>query len=204
MPPYDAVHLAPQTGCALRLARGDTLRVISPTGEQVSDVTAFSADDRREWLSCGRTIDYAGSIYLTVGSVLYSNRSTPFLTVTADTAGHHDLLLSPCSDEMFRRLYGTEGHHPSCFENLATHLGPHGIPPDAIPTTLNLFMVVVPDPDTGHIDIRPPSSRPGDHVDLRAEVDLIVGVTACSAELTNNGSLKPIDVEIIRESGQEG
>jgi hypothetical protein len=33
-------------------------------------------------------------------------------------------------------------------------------------------------------------------VDLRAEMDLIVGVTACSAEKSNNYSFKPIDVEI--------
>ncbi|MBW3575196.1 MAG: urea carboxylase-associated family protein [Actinobacteria bacterium] len=194
----DTIHLAAQTGCALRLARGETLRVISPTGEQVADVAAFAAADPREWLSTGRTVDYAGSIYVGTGSVLYSNRSTALLTITADTAGRHDLLLSPCSAEMFERLYGIEGHHPSCFENLATSLEPLGVAPDAIPTTLNLFMVVTPDPHTGRIDIGRPSSRPGDHVDLRAEVDLLVGVTACSAELTNNGTLKPIDVEILR------
>lgn len=194
----ETIYLAPQTGCGLRLARGDILRVISPTGGQVADVTAFAAADPREWLSSGRTIDYGGSIYVGTGTVLYSNRSTALLTITADTAGRHDFLVAPCSAEMFRRLYGVEGHHPSCFENLATHLGPLGILPDAIPTTLNLFMVVTPDPRTGRIDIEPPSSRPGDHVELRAEVDLVVGVTACSAEITNNGTLKPIEVEIHR------
>ncbi|MGI8703843.1 MAG: urea carboxylase-associated protein, partial [Candidatus Limnocylindrales bacterium] len=29
-----------------------------------------------------------------------------------------------------------------------------------------------------------------------AEMDLIVGVTACSAEKSNNGSFKPIDLEV--------
>ena len=198
MAPAETIHLAPQTGVALRLRRGEVLRVISPTGGQVADVTAFAAADPREWLSTGRTIDYGGTIYVGAGSALYSNRSTALLTITADTAGRHDLLLSPCSAEMFRLLYGTEGHHPSCFENLATSLAPLGIPPDAIPTTLNLFMVVTPDPRTGRIDIQPPSSRPGDLVDLRAEIDLLVGVTACSAEVTNNGTLKPIDLEVHR------
>lgn len=190
------VRLAPQSGTAMGLAAGQTLRVSSPTGGQVSDVTAFASDDLDEWLSSGRTIDYGGSIYVTTGSVLYSNRSTPMLTITADTAGRHDFLISPCSAEMFERLYGVSGH-PSCFENLATHLGPLGIVPDRIPTTLNLFMVVTADPDTGRVTIAPPSSRPGDHVDLRAEIDLIVGVTACSAEITNDGTLEPIDVEVL-------
>ncbi len=49
---------------------------------------------------------------------------------------------------------------------------------------------------SGELEIGPPLSRPGDFVDLRAEMDLIVGVTACSAEMSNNYSFKPIDLEI--------
>ena len=90
----------------MRLVGGQTLRVTSPTGGQVADVTAFAAADPHEWLSSGRTIDYGGSIYVSTGSVLYSNRSNPMLTVVADTAGRHDFLVSPCSEEMFERLYG--------------------------------------------------------------------------------------------------
>lgn len=197
------LRLAPQSGTALRLAAGQTLRVSSPTGGQVADVTAFSSHDTEEWLSSGRTIDYGGTVYVTTGSVLYSNRSTPMLTITADTSGRHDFVIAPCSAEMFERLYGARGH-PSCFENLATHLEPLGITPDHIPTTLNLFMVVTADPDSGRITIGPPSSGPGDHVDLRAEIDLIVGVTACSAEITNDGTLKPIDVEVLDAVGSDG
>ena len=49
----------------------------------------------------------------------------------------------------------------------------------------------------GELRILPPRSRAGDHIVLRAEMDMIVGVTACSAELSNNGSFKPIDVELL-------
>jgi uncharacterized protein len=31
---------------------------------------------------------------------------------------------------------------------------------------------------------------------LRAEMDMYVGLTACSAEMSNNGTFKPIDAEI--------
>ncbi|MDQ6635905.1 MAG: DUF1989 domain-containing protein, partial [Gemmatimonadota bacterium] len=62
-------------------------------------------------------------------------------------------------------------------------------------TTLNVFMNVEILP-SGELRIGPPKSRAGDHLLLRAEMDLIVGVTACSAELSNNGSFKPIDVEV--------
>ena len=189
------VHLKPQTGTGLVVRRGELLRIIDPTGEQVSDLISFSKDDPREWLSSGRTIDYANTIYLTTGHTLYSNRSRPMWTVVEDTVGKHDFLLTPCSPETFSIIYKTTGHHPSCFENLVGALAPYGIVPDAIPTTLNVFMNVDVLP-SGEISIRPPKSRAGDYLLLRAEMDLVVGVTACSAELSNNGSFKPIDVEV--------
>ena len=190
-----SLHLDPQTGAGLIVKRGQRLEIIDPLGEQVSDLVSFAEDDRREWLSSGRTIDYANTIYLTTGHTLYSNRSRPMWTILEDTVGRHDFLLTPCSPETFTILYKTTGHHPSCFENLARHLEPFGIAPDAIPTSLNIFMNVDVLP-SGELRILPPRSRAGDRIRLRAEMDLIVGVTACSAELSNNGRFKPIDVRL--------
>ena len=192
----DARHLAPQTGTALIVRRGQLLRITDPRGEQVSDLTSFSSDDPSEWLSSGRTMDYANTIYVTAGHSLYSNRSRPMWTIVEDTVGRHDFLLTPCSPETFTIIYKTTAHHPSCFENLVHALAPFGIAPDRIPTTLNVFMNVVVKPD-GELSILPPLSRAGDYLLLRAEMDMIVGVTACSAELSNNGSFKPIDVELL-------
>ena len=191
-------HLPPQTGTGLVVLRGQRLRIIDPTGEQVSDLTSFSRDDPSEWLSSGRTIDYANTIYVTAGHVLYSNRSRPMWSIVEDTVGRHDFLLTPCSPETFAIIYRTTTHHPNCFENLVRNLAQYGIAPDAIPTTLNVFMNVVVRED-GTLEILPPRSRAGDYLLLRAEMDLIVGVTACSAELSNNGSFKPIDLELLAE-----
>ncbi len=197
------VHLEPQTGAGVIVRAGERLRIVDPRGEQVSDLISFAHDDPREWLSSGRTIDYANTIYLTTGHVLYSNRSRPMWTIVEDTVGRHDFLLTPCSPETFSIIYQTTGHHPSCFENLATNLRQFGIKPDAIPTTFNVFMNVEVDP-SGELRILPPRSRAGDYIVLRAEMDLIVGVTACSAELSNNGSFTPIDFEILPAGpGQE-
>jgi uncharacterized protein YcgI (DUF1989 family) len=198
MTPAERRHLPPQTGTGLTVRRGQWLRIIDPQGEQVSDLVSFAHDDPREWLSSGRTIDYANTIYLTAGHTLYSNRSQPMWTIVEDTVGRHDFLLTPCSPETFTIIYGTSGHHPSCFENLVTNLAPLGIAPDTIPTTFNVFMNVEVRP-TGELAILPPRSRAGDHLLLRAEMDMIVGVTACSAELSNNGTFKPIDVELFDE-----
>jgi uncharacterized protein YcgI (DUF1989 family) len=195
-------RLEPQTGVGFELKRGQILRIIDPEGEQVSDVVAFASDgagraDVSEWLSSGRTIDYNNTIYQTTGHVLYSNRSNPMFTIVEDRVGRHDFLLTPCSPETFEMLYEDhDGHHPSCFENLTENLAPFGVEGDDIPTTFNAFMNVEVSP-SGEITIGPPLSKPGDFSDLRAEMDLVVGATACSAEKSNNHALKPIDLELI-------
>ena len=188
-------RLEPQTGTAFELKAGQHLRVIDLQGEQVADLPAFAEADPTEWLSSGRSIDYANTIYLTEPHVLYSNRSRPMLTITEDEVGRHDFLLTPCSRETFQIIYGNHEPHPSCFENLWRNLEQFGIPPDAISTTFNIFMNVEVGSD-GTLKILPPRSKAGDSITLRAEMDLIVGLTACSAELSNNGRFKPIGYEI--------
>ena len=189
-------RIAPQSGDSFALRKGQTLRVIDPEGEQVADFFAFAANDSASWLSSGRTIDYASRIFLTTGDILYSNDSRPMVTIVEDTAGRHDFLLTPCSQEMFEILYGHKGHHPSCFENLYTSLARYGIRSHQISTTFNVFMTVDVAAD-GAVRVGVPSSRAGDHIDLRAEMDLIVGLTACSAENSNNQRFKPIHYEIL-------
>ena len=189
-------RLEPQTGTAFRLNRGQQLRVVDLEGEQVADLIAFAAEDTAEWLSSGRSIDYANRIYLTTGDILYSNRSRPMLKIIQDDVGRHDFLLTPCSPETFKILYDEKNYHPSCFENLFIHLKQFDIAPDSIPTTFNIFMNVEMDASTGELSILPPRSKSGHSITLAAEMDLIIGLTACSAEKSNNYKFKPIGYEI--------
>ena len=189
-------RIPPQSGRSFKIKRGQVLRVVDPMGEQVSDLFAFDERDHGCWLSSGRSLDYASRIYLTTGDILYANNSKPMFTIVEDTVGLHDFLLTPCSQEMFEILYRHEGHHPSCFENLLDSLKEHGITGPQISTTFNIFMNVKVDP-TGKVSVETPASKAGDHIDLRAEMDMVCGLTACSAEGSNNGRFKPIDFAIL-------
>ena len=191
------VRIAPQSGAAFKLKRGDILRVTDPFGEQVSDLFAFKDGDSACSLSSGRSIDYAGKVFLSTGDVLYANDSRRMFTILQDTVGRHDFLLTPCSQEMFDLLYQHQGHHPSCFENLHLAFAPFGIPPEQITTTFNIFMKVDIHPN-GAVSVETPASKPGDFIELRADMDLVCALTACSAEKSNNGTFKPIDFEIKR------
>ncbi len=189
-------EIAPRSGAAFRLARGQRLRVVDPLGEQVSDLLAFNAADPAEVISSGRTLDYASRLFLTTGDPLYSNRSRVMLRIVEDTVGRHDFLLTPCSADTFRIIYGDEHPHRGCFGNLAEALAPFGITPDQIPTAFNIFMNVRIDGESGEMTVAAPLSRAGDHILLEAEQDLIVALTACSAPQSNNFSFKPIHYAI--------
>lgn len=185
-----------QSGVAFKLKKGQQLKVIDPSGEQVSDMVLFNALDPKEKLSSGKTLDFEESILITKGNHLWSNRSRKMMRILEDTNGRNDFLLAPCSPETFQIMYQMKEYHPSCFENLYTNLEPYGIKPDDIPTAFNIFMNVQFSPD-GKLSVDPPLSQAGDYVLLEAQMDLIVGLTACSAEDSNNGSFKPIDYEIL-------
>jgi uncharacterized protein YcgI (DUF1989 family) len=191
------IEIAPKSGAGLRLRKGEFLKVIDPEGEQVSDLVAYNASDSCEVISSGRSLDYAGRIFLTTGDALYSNRSSVMLRIVEDTVGRHDFLLTPCSRDTFRILYDDPHPHGGCFENLAAALEPFGIHPDKIPTAFNIFMNVAIDGETGVLRVDPPKSRSGDHILFEAEMDLVIGLTACSAPQSNNYAFKPIQYEIL-------
>lgn len=188
-------RIQPRSGVAFTLDKGQVLTVTDPCGTQVADLLAFAREDVREVISNGRTFDYEETISLSTGNRLWSNRSRPLLTIVSDSAGCHDFLLTPCSEATFRHFYPDMPVHRGCFGNLAEALAPWGIESDAIPVAFNCFMNV-PVHAKGRISVEPPPSRAGDVIAFRAEEDLVIGLTACSAYASNGGSFKPIDYTI--------
>ena len=188
--------IEPQTGVAFTLNKGDRLKVIDPLGQQVSDMVLFNKHDIREKISSGKTLDFEECILITAGHKLWSNRSRIMMDIVEDTNGRNDFLLAPCSPETFQIMYKINQYHPSCFENLYTNLTDYGVEPDDIPTAFNIFMNVQFD-KKGRLSVDPPTSKAGDYIVLEARMDLIVGLTACSAEDSNGGRFKPIEYEIL-------
>jgi uncharacterized protein YcgI (DUF1989 family) len=196
-------RIMPRSGAAFRLRKGEYLEVIDPEGGQVSDLLAYNATDVREALSNGRTFDYEETIRLSTDNCLWSNRSNRMLTIVEDTVGSHDFLLTPCSEDTFRHFYPDKPVHRGCFGNLAHALAPFGVEPDMIPCAFNVFMNVPVDAATGKIEVLPPTSKAGDRIRMRAEMDLVIGLTACSAYASNGGTFKPIDYRIVTDSLDE-
>ena len=183
------------TGVGIHLQRGEQLRVIDPEGGQSGDLLIASRDGR-ERLSNGRTFDYGGKIYVSTGDVLWSDRSNALASIVQDDVGKHDFLYSPCSLEMYRIQYGVTGYHPNCHDNLRSAMRDLGIELDFMPTPLNIFMNVAVAPD-GRLSFGPPTSRAGDGIVLRAEMDLAIALTACPASTCNGGApARPLAYEV--------
>ncbi len=192
-------RIEPRTGVAFTLNKGDVLTVKDLEGEQVADLLAFNRSDIGEVISSGRTLDYASRVFLTTGDLLYSNRSNAMLEIISDDVGRHDFFLTPCSKDTFRIIYGDTNPHQGCLGNLAGALAPFGVTEDMIPIAFNCFMNVAIDGITGNLRVDPPLSKAGDRIRFKAHANLIIGLTACSAPQSNNGSFKPIqyDIEMV-------
>jgi uncharacterized protein len=189
--------IEPRSGTAFILKAGQYLKVIDLEGEQVADLVCYNEHDKAEYLSSGRTIDYAETIFLTKGHPFYSNRSNIMFDMVEDTVGRHDFLLTPCSAEMFTIIYGHKEPHRGCFGNIANAIKQYNISEDNIPITFNIFMHVSINAHTGKISTLPPLSEAGDYIIIKARMDLIVALTACSAGMSNNFAYKSIGYDII-------
>lgn len=193
-------RIEPQTGAAFTIKQGQKIRIIDVEGEQVADLYCFENEEIEENLSSGHTTDYNGKLYLSTGDILYSNRSNPMFTIVGDQVGKHIMLYAPCSQVMFEKSYGVTEAHPNCLDNLVNNLKGYGVQASQITIPLNIFMNIEIDRE-GEIQIHSPMSKAGDFIELRAEMDMIVGVTACSAGSCNNYKWTPIDVEIYSDDG---
>ncbi len=192
-----AVQIIPaQTGTAFTLKAGQKIKIIDPSGEQVADLFCADAGNTEDSFSSGRTIDYNESIYIKPNHFLYAHSGNPLLEIIEDNSpGCHDLLVTPCSLQMFQMINKNSADHPSCLSNLIQTLKEFGLSKAQITSTFNVFMNIKLS-DSGHIEIKPPKTKALDFIVLKACRDLVVGLTACSDEGTNNGKCKPIEFEI--------
>lgn len=192
------IDLPARHGKALRLQANQRVQVVNVHGQQVVDTWAFCQDDPTEAMSMEHTRSCLDKLTPSVGDCLFTQRRRPILCLEADTSpGKHDTLLSAC-DEARYRLLGCTKKHASCSENFHTALSEIGIVSHRVPSPLNLFEHVVVGFD-GSLSIRPPVSRIGDVVTLRAMLDVVVIFSACPMDiaLTNGLDRTPKDVRLI-------
>jgi uncharacterized protein YcgI (DUF1989 family) len=176
------IDIPARRGRAVRLDRGQSVKVVNTHGSQVVDTWAFNLADIGEFMSMEHTRIAIGRIIPKVGDSLVTNHRRPILTLVEDTSGGiHDTLVAAC-DRWRYELLGCTTYHDNCTDNLAAGMGELGLTPPETPSPLNLFMNI-PVIDGNAIDVLPPISTPGSYVTLRAEMDCIVAFSACPQDI---------------------
>ena len=191
----ELIRVPAARGKAASVAAGRRVKVINTHGTQVVDTWAFNAEDLAEHLSMAHSRSSNSTIYLAVGNVLVTSRRRPILTLVEDSSpGKHDTLLCACNREIYQEL-GIEAYHRNCEDNLHEALADLDLGVTDTPNPLNLFMNT-PVVEGGAIDRRPPASKPGDYVVLRAEMNLVIVFSACPQDVTpiNGPELTPREV----------
>lgn len=195
-PASRTIRVPARSGLAFDLARGQRFRIVDVEGQQVSDLVVFAAEDPSERLSPGNTRKLNRAIKLSRGHALYSTRCRPLLRIVEDTVGEHDLLFSSCSAYDYRVRFGLTEPHPSCLSILGEVLGPRGIGEASIPDPFNVFQHSVIGPD-GSLATAAPKSGAGDYVELVAEADCLVALTACPQDMNPCNGFRITDIDVV-------
>jgi urea carboxylase-associated protein 1 len=188
----------PGDGWADVVRAGQILRIVDLLGQQGVDFLCYHAAQPEERYHAANTMKKARSIRLTTGHVLYSDVARPMFTIVADTCGRHDTIGGCCSAPSNFLMYGARDV-PGCRETFLRLLGRHGMGRRDIVANLNFFSNVPVGPDgrlaeTVFVD---GLSRPGDFVDLRAEMDALALISNCPQVNNPCAGLHPTPIRVL-------
>lgn len=189
-------EILPVAGHAgVELREGQTLRIVDLEGKQVPDLVCFNLADPGERLSTNNSRLVQKRWLLTTGDALYSDEGRPMLRIAEDTVGIHHASAGCCNEPANYLRYGVRGT-PNCLDNLAAASAPLGLTKKQIPGAFCPFMNVVQHPDGGY-EIQEPTSRPGDHIDLTAEMDLFVAISNCPQDKNPCNGFNPTPLRLV-------
>jgi len=177
------------------LKAGQVLRIIDLQGRQAVDFLCYNAADPSERYNAADTMKYAKTIFLTTGHGIYSDMGRRLFTILEDTCGRHDTIGGCCSAASNELRYGVK-ETPNCRQNFLRALEPFGLGKRDIVANLNWFMNVPVDAD-GAMAIADGVSKPGDHVDLRAEMDVLAVISNCPQTRNPCNGFNPTPIRVV-------
>ena len=177
-----------RTGFAFEVPAGHIVRFTTVDGPQVVDLNLWSRNDPRERFWAARTRQFYGT-HLTTGHRLWSNLPflRPLATIVADTinygrdaddAGCHDLMGTRC-DPYVNQLLSGAPYDFHCHSNLVRAVLPYGLTEFDVHDVINLFQVTGLMADDKRYFMKTCPARPGDHLELLADTDLLGAVSLC-------------------------
>lgn len=177
------------------ISKGQMLRFIDLEGCQAIDFLCYNAANPEERYNAADTVKIQGNIFLHKGTKLYSGLGNVLFTVVEDTCGYHDTIAGCCSAETNVVRYGKH-NTPNCRDNFLKILGQFELGRKDIVSNVNFFMhaPVLPDGSMAVVD---GVSKPGDYVDLRAEMDVLAVISNCPQIYNPANGFNPTPIRVI-------
>ncbi|HEX8048772.1 urea amidolyase associated protein UAAP2 [Rhizobium sp.] len=179
------------------IKKGQTVRIEDTYGQQAIDTLFYNAADVSERYSNQDTMREQGAAYISTGTKVISNEGRVMLTMTADSCGRHDTSAGACSCESntVRFGHGTRYLH-ACRDNFVLEVSKHGMSKRDVVPNINFFMNVPIEP-SGEMTIVDGISAPGDYVELKAEMDVLLVISNCPQINNPCNGFDPTPVRVL-------
>jgi uncharacterized protein len=188
------------------LRRHHTLRLTDLEGGANVGLMAYNADAPLDRLNVPDTLKAQYTAKLTRGHVLMSDMGRALLSITTDTVGWHDPLGGHGNATLVRQRYGERTYqqarnewYRNAHDNFLVELGKHGLGARDLVANVNFFSRLDADGD-GRLTFQSDHSKPGDSVDLRAEMNVLVVLNTCQHPLDPKAvyAPKPITLTVLQ------
>jgi uncharacterized protein YcgI (DUF1989 family) len=177
-------------GKAAFVKKRQKIRVINTHGTQVVDCWALNPDNLGEFMSMEHCRVDLERYKPNTGDTMVTNLRKPILKIMEDTReGAHDTLLAACDRYRYHNL-GCKEYHRNCTDNFWEALVELNLKPVQLPAPFNLWQNTPVEAD-GSIVPSPPISKKGDYIVMRAEMDLVICLSACPQDITSICGNKP-------------
>jgi uncharacterized protein len=186
------------------VARGTVVRLADLEGDACAHVLVLDASAPHVRLNVADTVKVQWQAYLGPGALLLSGAGTALATIVADTSGRHDALCGTSTAAGNAIRYGegrAHGPAPSGRDRFLVALAKHGLGSRDLPPTISFFQSVRVGADGG-LALDGPLGTPS-HVELRAEVDLVVVVVSVPHPLDERPTyaVSPLRITAWRTAG---
>lgn len=177
------------------LKRGETLRILNTTGAASVSLLLWNAQDTSERYNAGDTVKLQWTARLSKGRVLFSDMGRVLASIVADSHGRHDAIAGTSSPASNQRRYG-DASLRNGRDNFRLCASKYGMGRPDVPPCITFFADVTTDA-SGRLVWNESVPVPGDFVDLRMEMDVIVAISNCPHPLDPGPSYAPPPIDLL-------
>jgi uncharacterized protein YcgI (DUF1989 family) len=221
----NSINVPARHAACVDLPAGYFARILSVDGPQVGDLNIWNTHNIGERFYSGKTRALHGT-HVSTGDSLWSNLPymRPLAHITRDTldwygydadgGSVHDVIGTRCDPYTGRLLSGVD-YHQCCHSNLTRAAADHfGLSLAAaemqVHDVMNVFMLTGFTQDTHQYFMKASPVRPGDFIELEAQTDITLGLSACPGgdcgdkHSSDKVPCYPLVIEIYKPKSLEG